>query len=144
MTENGGACWEQTIFYPFMHLSNYGRGYTLESRVISPKHDTKEFTDVPDIESIATMSEDKENLTIFAVNRNMEEDILFDVSLLDFENFEVVECIEMSGYGIKEENSAIHTPVKPFKSQSAVLDGKELSINLKPLSWNVIRLAKKK
>ena len=102
------------------------------------------MTDVPDIESIATMSEDKESLTIFAVNRNMEEDILFEVSLLDFENFEVVECIEMSGYGIKEENSAIHTPVKPFKSQSAVLDGKELSINLKPLSWNVIRLAKKK
>jgi hypothetical protein len=61
-----------------MHLSNYGRGYTLDSRVISPKHDTKEFTDVPDIESIATISEDKESLTIFAVNRNMEEDILFD------------------------------------------------------------------
>ena len=127
-----------------MHLSNYGRGYTLESRVVSPKHDTKEFTDVPDIESIATMSEDKENLTIFAVNRSMEEDILFDVSLLDFENFQIIDCIEMSGYGIKEENSAIATPVKPFKAEKPVLDGKELSIKLKPLSWNVIRLAKKK
>jgi alpha-N-arabinofuranosidase len=144
MTENGGACWEQTIFYPFMHLSNYGRGYTLDSRVVSPKHDTKEFTDVPDIESIATMSEDKENLTIFAVNRNMDENILFDVSLLDFENFEVVEQIEMSGYDIKAENSAITTPVKPFKVQNSQFDGKTLTVDLKPLSWNVIRLAKRK
>jgi alpha-N-arabinofuranosidase len=144
MTENGGACWEQTIFYPFMHLSNYGRGYTLDSRVVSPKHDTKEFTDVPDVESIATMSEDKESLTIFAVNRNMDEDVLFDVSLLDFDNFEVVDCIEMSGYGIKEENSAIATPVKPFKAPAPDFDGKTLTVNLKPLSWNVIRLAKRK
>ena len=144
MTENGGACWEQTIFYPFMHLSNYGRGYTLESRVISPMHDTKEFTDVPDVESIATISEDKENLTIFAVNRNMEENILFNVSLLDFENFQVIDCIEMSGYDIKAENSAIATPVKPFKAENPDFDGKNLTVNLKPLSWNVIRLEKKK
>lgn len=144
MTENGGACWEQTIFYPFMHLSNYGRGYTLESRVVSPKHDTKEFTDVPDIESIATMSEDKENLTIFAVNRNMDENVLFDVSLLDFDNFEVIEQIEMSGYDIKAENNAIATPVKPFKVQKSQFNGKTLTVDLKPLSWNVIRLAKRK
>ncbi len=144
MTENGGKCWEQTIFYPFMHLSNYGRGYTLDSRVVSPKHDTKEFTDVPDVESIATISEDKENLTIFAVNRNMEENVLFDVSLLDFENFEVIEQIEMSGYDIKAENSAIATPVKPFKVQNSQFDGKTLTVDLKPLSWNVIRLAKRK
>ena len=25
MTENGGKAWAQTIFYPFMHTSNYGR-----------------------------------------------------------------------------------------------------------------------
>lgn len=74
----------------------------------------------------------------------MEENILFDVSLLDFENFEVLEHIEMSGFDIKAENSAIQTPVKPFKAEKPVLDGKELSVNLKPLSWNVIRLAKKK
>ena len=50
----------------------------------------------------------------------------------------------MSGYGIKDENSAIHTPVKPFNAEKPVLDGKNLEIKLKSLSWNVIRLAKKK
>ena len=144
MTENGGKCWEQTIFYPFMHLSNFGRGYTLVSNVDSPKHDTKEFTDVPDIEALATLSEDKENLTVFAVNRNLEEDVLFDISLLDFEGFEVLKHIEMSGYDPKEENSVSALNVKPFNAEKPVLDGKTLTANLKPLSWNVIRLAKRK
>jgi alpha-L-arabinofuranosidase len=74
----------------------------------------------------------------------MDEDVLFDVSLLDFDNFEVIECIEMSGYGIKDENSAIHTPVKPFNAPKPDFDGKTLTTNLKALSWNVIRLAKRK
>lgn len=144
MTENGGKVWEQTIFYPFMHLSNYGRGYTLHTELDSPKHDTKEFTDVPDVESLATLSEDGENLTVFAVNRSLDEDVMLDVSLLDFDGFEVIDAIEMSGYDVKAENGITSCPVKPFKKENPVIDGKIMSVPLKPLSWNVIRLAKTK
>lgn len=144
MTENGGKVWEQTIFYPFMHLSNYGRGYTLHTEIDSPKHDTKEFTDVPDVESLATLSEDGENLTVFAVNRNLDEDVMLDVSLLDFDGFRVIDAIEMSGYDVKAENGITNCPVKPFPKENPVIDGKVMSVPLKPLSWNVIRLAKAK
>ena len=144
MTENGGKCWEQTIFYPFMHLSNYGRGYTLISNVDSPKHDTKEFTDVPDIESIATLSEDGNDLTVFAVNRCLEEDYLFDITLMDFDGFEVVDSIEMSGFDPKAENNVTSAAVKPFKGEIPEIDNKHMSVHLKPLSWNVIRLKKTK
>lgn len=142
MTENGGSCWEQTTFYPFMHLSNYGRGYTLFSKVESPKHDTKEFTDVPDLEALAVLSGDKESLTVFAVNRDLNEDILFDISLLDFEDFKAAEHIEMSGYDPKAENSAVKQSVKPFSVPVPDMDGKNLSVKLKPFSWNVIRFKK--
>lgn len=142
MTENGGKVWEQTIFYPFMHLSNYGRGYTLHTEIDSPKHDTKEFTDVPDVESLATLSEDGENLTVFAVNRSLDEDVMLDVSLLDFDGFRVIDAIEMSGYDVKAENGVKSCPVKPFKKENPVIDGKVMSVPLKPLSWNVIRLEK--
>ena len=53
MTENGGGIFEQTIFYPFMHASNYGRGTVLLSNTVCGKHDTREFTDVPDVDSVA-------------------------------------------------------------------------------------------
>lgn len=144
MTENGGKVWEQTIFYPFMHLSNYGRGYTLHTEIDSPKHDTKEFTDVPDVESLATLSEDGENLTVFAVNRSLDEDVMLDVSLLDFDGFRVIDAIEMSGYDVKAENGVTGCPVKPFPKEKPVIDSKIMSVPLKPLSWNVIRLAKTK
>ena len=50
MTENGGAAWRQTIFYPFMHASRYGRGVSLQPVVSSPKYDSADFTDVPYLE----------------------------------------------------------------------------------------------
>ena len=31
MTENGGAAWRQTIFYPFSHMSRFGRGEVLRT-----------------------------------------------------------------------------------------------------------------
>ena len=43
MTENGGPAWRQTIFYPFMHVSKYGRGYVINPVVSSPVYDYKRF-----------------------------------------------------------------------------------------------------
>lgn len=72
MTERGGGrAWKQTIFYPFMHASKYGRGIVLKPILSSPRHDTKTHEDVTDIECVAVMNEEKEELTIFAVNRNI-------------------------------------------------------------------------
>ena len=41
MTENGGTAWRQTIFYPYMHASVYGRGVVLDPVISSPVYDTK-------------------------------------------------------------------------------------------------------
>ena len=32
MTETGGPAWRQTIFHPFAHISNFGRGRVLRAR----------------------------------------------------------------------------------------------------------------
>ena len=57
MTEHGGGACRQTIFYPFLHASLYGRGMALQPVVMSPKHDTKDFTDVPYLETVAVFNE---------------------------------------------------------------------------------------
>lgn len=142
MTENGGGMFEQTIFYPFMHLSNYGRGYALHTEVQCPKHDTREFTDVPDIDAVVTLSEDENELTVFAVNRDFEEEVLLSAELLDFGAFKAVRHIEMAGYGLKQTNSFGCAPVKPRDAELPGVDGKAAEIRLKPLSWNVIRFQK--
>lgn len=143
MTENGGGVFEQTIFYPFMHMSNYGRGTALLSQIRCDKHDTKEFTDVPDLDGVAVLSEDETELTVFAVNRDFEEDYQLELDLPDMADFVPTEHIEMAGFGLKDENSIVSAPVKPAKA--AVLpekDGRTVRAHLRPLSWNVIHLKK--
>jgi alpha-N-arabinofuranosidase len=142
MTGTGGGIFEQTIFYPFMHFSNYGRGTTLLSKISCDKHDTKEFTDVPDLDGIAVLSDEEDALTIFAVNRSFTEDYELSVDMLDFGGFKPVEHIEMAGYGLKETNSIVSAPVKPTNTVLPELDGRNARIHLKPLSWNVIRFKK--
>ena len=55
MVEDGGA-WRQSIFYPFMHASLYGRGTALLPVIKSEKYDSKDFTDVPYVDGVAVVS----------------------------------------------------------------------------------------
>ena len=73
MKEYGGGIFEQTIFYPFMHASNYGRGTVLLSNTVCGKHDTREFTDVPAVDSVAVLSDDGNAITVYAVNSDQSE-----------------------------------------------------------------------
>jgi len=66
MTKNGGAAWAQTIYYPIMHASKYGRGKALQALVSSPMYDSKEYTDVPYIDATAVLSDDG-SVTIFVL-----------------------------------------------------------------------------
>jgi alpha-N-arabinofuranosidase len=53
---NGGGAWKQTIFYPFMHASKYGRGIALLPVMSTPKHATKTHEEVTDVESSAVFN----------------------------------------------------------------------------------------
>lgn len=76
-----GGAWKQTIFYPFMHASKYGRGIALQPVLSSPKHPTKTHEEVTDIESVAVFHENSDEVVVFAVNRNLEEDVEFEIDL---------------------------------------------------------------
>lgn len=142
MTKTGGGVFEQTIFYPFMHLSNYGKGVALLPLIDCPKYDCKEFTDVPYLESIATYDEENEEMVIFCVNKSLDENALLSVNMLDFEGYKPVEFISMDGYNKKDENSLKEIKVKPHENELPVIDNSVMEVDMKPLSWNVIRLKK--
>ena len=84
MTEENGPAWKQTIYYPYLHASKYGRGIALNPSLRSSKHDTMDFTDVTDVDSVAVWNDEKEELTIFAVNRDLEEDIVLEADVKSF------------------------------------------------------------
>lgn len=144
MTENGGGIFEQTIFYPFMHASNYGRGTVLLSNTVCGKHDTREFTDVPDVDSVAVLSDDGNALTVFAVNRDPNESYDMCIKLLDLEDFSGKEHIEMCGFDKNAVNGFDKINVFPVSGEIPTVDGKTAHAVLKPFSWNVIRFYKNK
>ena len=141
MTEKGGgAVWKQTIFYPFLHASIYGRGTVLTSLLDSPTQDTEKHTNVTYIKSAAVWNEEKEEVTIFVVNRNAEEDVELTVDLRSFDSCEVLEHIVLENEDRKAANNAKVENVYPISSKRSKLEGGVLTSLLKPLSWNVIRL----
>ncbi|KHF41416.1 alpha-N-arabinofuranosidase [Halalkalibacter okhensis] len=142
MTENGGEAWKQTIFYPYMHASVYGRGVALHALVSSPKYDSKDFTDVPYLDTVSVYNEESETVTIFAVNKHQTDVLSLDADVRSFEGYQVVEHLILENDEVKATNQYNRTNVVPHNNGDAKVDGGKLEANLPKLSWNVIRLAK--
>lgn len=140
---NGGGAWKQTIFYPYMHASRYGRGIALQPVIASDRHETSGHGDVTDVESVAVYNEEKEELTIFAVNRNLKEDAVLTTDVRSFEAYRLLEHIVLEHTDLKAVNAFGEERVKPRTADRSRLDAGELTSLLHKASWNVIRLGKK-
>lgn len=144
MTEKDGPAWKQTIYYPYLHASKYGRGVALNTALRASRHDTMDYSGVTDVESAAVWNDEEEELTIFAVNRDLQEEIVLESDVRSFEGYELLEHIVLAHEEMTAVNSAQTQAVLP-KSVTG-WDGLEsgfLSSRLPKASWNVIRLKKK-
>ena len=139
MTRNGGGCWAQTIYYPFLHASKYGRGTALKTLVESPLYDCRDYEGVPIIDAVATQADDG-RLTVFCVNRDLTEDCLLALDLRSFGPLKMTEHIVLHHDDVHAVNTeaAPHT-VYPAQLPVQPLDGGRGQIRLSPLSWNVLR-----
>jgi len=143
MTENGGGAWRQTIFYPLLHTSIYGRGAALDLHVQSPTYETKDLGDIPLVDAVATIDEANDTLTIFAVNRSQDGPLSIEGDLRSLPGYKVVEHIILEHTDMLATNSlAAPETVKPHTGGDASIAEGSLSAQLPKLSWNVIRLAK--
>ncbi len=139
MTREKGGAWAQTIFYPMMDASMYGRGTSLRPIITTDKHDTKHFNDVPTVDAAATM-DDAGNVTIFAVNRDLSEPVKLQLDLRAFgemkpEFHTVLHHDDMKAVNTEENPDE----VKPVQAPVVIEDG---CILLPAASWNVIRFVK--
>ena len=143
MTENGELHGVRPSSIPIC-MRQYTEGVVLDPVISSsPVYDTKEYTDVPYLDSTSVFNEENEELTIFAVNRDMEEPMVLECDLRNFPGYRVVQHITLEHDDVK----AVNTKDNPFnvipgnRQDTRVEDG-QLITTLNKLSWNVIRLAK--
>lgn len=139
MTREKGGAWAQTIFYPMMDASLYGRGKSLLPMIQSPKGDTKHFNDVPMVDAAATMDE-AGNVTIFAVNRDLEEGCALDCDLRSFGEFKAITHSVLH----HDDMKAVNTEENPDEVKPVNVEAPKPGepIMLPAASWNVIRLTK--
>lgn len=140
MTEVGGKAWVQTIFYPFLHASTYGRGEALKVNIDCAKYDSKEFTDVPMLDSVAVYNEENKEVTLFVLNRSLTEDIVVDC---DLRTMNIKRCIEntaLEGFDFKAANSASNPDhVKPSQKETEIFEDGFMKTVVNKASWNVFR-----
>ena len=139
MTDDTGV-WEQTIFYPYLHACQMGNGTVLQTLVNCPVYESK-YGDAPYVDAVAV--EDKENrtITLFAVNKDLEEDIQADMDIRQYEGYEVVENLVLTHTDLKAENTKEEPDkVVPVSGKNAKVEAGCLKAVLPARSWNVIVL----
>jgi len=143
MTETGGGAWRQTIFYPFLHASRYGRGRVIDLKVKSPLYEDKEFGDVPYLTAVAVMNDDDGSLNVFAVNRDTRAPLLIEGDVRALRKYVVKEHITLTHSDVKARDTVQNpTLVVPASLNGARIADGRLTVTLPPASWNTIRLAR--
>ena len=141
MAEKDGPAWRQTIFYPFLHCSRYGRGEVLQTVISSETYHTTTLGDIPYLEAVGIVHRDEKELVFFCVNRHPVKNLLLEVKATGFMGLSLIEHIELSDQDSLAVNSAKDPKrVQPRTVTATDIDNDELSSTISPLSWNVIRV----
>ena len=139
MTENGGKVWKQTIFYPFMLASKYGRGTALRPVIDCASYTTTDKFNTPYVDASVVDNKEKREITVFALNRSLDEDMTLTLELQGYANAKPKEHLEIYNDNLKAINTKDTENVTPVACQISDTVGEEQTVNLKRHSWNVIR-----
>ena len=144
MTSDTGA-WRQTIYHPFRLTGKYGQGVVLQTQVQCPTYPNGKYGEVPFVDSVAVYNDSAGELVLFAVNKDLEEDMELTMDLRQFSGYQILEHRILHD----EDLYAVNTQQDPDRirpkasTNSRVTEG-TLHAVLKHKSWNMIRLGENK
>lgn len=154
MTETGGPAWRQTIFHPFMHFSRMGRGRVMRTEINAPTYSARyndpqgpvdDYYDIPAAPylKLAAVHDDKKSrLTLFALNRSLEEEMPLEVNAAGFSNIVARQALQLCDPDLKAVNTrTAPNRVSPKSLGPVKVEGQRIAATLAPASWNVIELS---
>jgi len=144
--------WKSAAHYPFMQLMEFGRGTSLKTVVSSETYDIpgyaishqfqyRTFEGIDYIDAATAHDEEQGKLNIFIINRDWENDTTVEVDISAFKNYHPIEHIEM----YSDDPDAVNTyenpdAIIPRVHKAVVSENRTITLDLKKLSWNVLRL----
>ena len=137
------SCWRQTIYYPYWLTGKYGRGVVLQTQVDSPTYQNRKYGTVPFVDCVTVYNDDDDELVIFAVNKDLKEDITLSMDLRQFAGFRVIEHVTMQDEDLYAVNTeADPNRIFPANCAESGVENNSLKAVLKHKSWNMIRLGR--
>jgi len=142
MTEDGGRAWAQTIFYPFADASLYGRGTVLTPVLDCPGYESK-YGHASYVETVGVHDKEVGQLTVFAVNRSLDDAAELSLDLSDFAGYVPAEYRLLTGSDLKAVNTADCEKVATVSASLPAMENGRVQVALPAASWNVLRFVKK-
>ena len=133
MTETRGRAWAQTIYYPFLYASRYGRGEALRTVVKCDTYDANDCKQIPYLECAAIHNAEKREICIFIVNRSLKDSVTVEMIPEDFGQCRLTEHVEIYASDFRAVNTADSQQVQPIQRTL------EDEIILQKHSWNMLR-----
>lgn len=144
MAPENVEAYKQTTFYPFAKTAKYAKdGIVLDTISASPRITNKKYGDIDMIDSVSVKSNDG-TLTVFVVNRSINESAILNINLPANERYSVINEAKTLH---DEDPLAKNTKDDPNNvslrdNDSAQLDKDKslLSVNLPGNSWSIINI----
>nr|WP_089771135.1 alpha-N-arabinofuranosidase [Ruania alba] len=139
-TAAGGPAWRQASYYPMQAVFAHSQGQSIRLAVESPPMTTQSYGDVDQVDAAATRDEDG-SLTVFVVNRSLDDAVLSDVVVRAMGQPHVTEHVLLHDDDPDATNTHDHPDrVRPRHLDPPGLDGGRLQVMLPPRSWQMIRI----
>lgn len=133
MTQEGGKSWTQTIYWPFLYTSRYGRGTALKIKKEAPSYTCRARKDASYLSSCAVLSEEENILSLFLINKSPDEEMVLSLPGI---KGELISFVTIDGVPLDAVNTAASQPVVPREVTEKRLD----ELKLPTSSWNMLRI----
>ena len=145
-TEPDRAAWCQTTFFPFALTARHSRGEVLLTQPQVATIPTATLGDVAAADIVATWDQERESLSIFAVNRHQQQTVDLQVNLRAFGlPLHVEEQLVIGGQDLQASNNAENPErVAPRHDNTSTTTDKGMAVALPPISWTLLRLTGRK
>jgi Alpha-L-arabinofuranosidase len=143
-SEEGGAAWRQSIFWPFARMAQLARGEILRTAVRSDRYETAKFGDADLVDVSATWDEEAGRVALFFANRGLDDAADVEVLLrgLDAARVTRAEVLDVPRGGDRFTTNDLDggERVGLRGLDGVAADGGRVTLSLPALSWAVVEL----
>lgn len=146
--------WKTSAYYPYKQLIDYAKGtsivpavesetYDIPGYATSNFHEYSEHLGVKYIEAAAAYNKEAQELNIFVINRDWNDDCDFTLDIKGFEGFDFIEHVELYSEDLDARTTYENQNVIiPNVSPDTKFENGTISAEVKKLSWNMFRFKK--